>query len=66
MVGLRVDRPFNTLPESAAAHEPQRSPQGGLRVWLENDAVRMLAAARRASESYSDVILRLVEIEAGR
>jgi predicted CopG family antitoxin len=35
-------------------------------VWLETAVADKLAAMRGPGESYSDVILRLVEIEAGQ
>jgi hypothetical protein len=47
-----------TLPGSVGV-EPQRSPNGDYRVWLEPTIANRLAAMRRPGESYSEVILRL-------
>jgi hypothetical protein len=42
----------------------QGSPQGGVFLWLDKVTVNQLAALRGSDESYSDVILRLAELEA--
>ena len=34
-------------------------------IWIERPWLNKLAALRGAGESYSDVILRLIELEAG-
>jgi len=39
---------------------------GQVAIWLDQAVVDRLAAMRRPGESYSDVIVRLVEIEARR
>ena len=44
--------------------EPQLNEKGQRLVWLEAAVVDRLAAMRGPGESYSDVILRLIEIEA--
>jgi hypothetical protein len=44
-------------------YEPQLGPNGQRLIWLESAVLDRLAAMRGPGESYSDVILRLVEIE---
>jgi hypothetical protein len=51
-----------TLPGSVGV-EPQRAPNGDCFVWLDPRLVNRLKALRGPGESYSDVILRLVEVE---
>ena len=53
-----------TLPLGSLGYEAQLDAQGQRLIWVEAAAVDRLAALRGAGESYSDVILRLVEIEA--
>ena len=50
----------------AAIHgqEPPRSPQSGFDLWLDKSTVERLAALRGPGEGFSDVILRLAELEA--
>jgi hypothetical protein len=55
-----------TLPLGSVGYEPQLDAQGQRLLWLETASADRLAAMRRPGESYSDVILRLVEIEAGQ
>ena len=45
--------------------EPRRSPEGGYSIWLAPTpkALKRLEAVRGPSESYSDAILRLAEME---
>ena len=43
--------------------EPRRSPEGGYSIWLAPKALKRLEAVRGSSESYSDAILRLAEME---
>ena len=43
--------------------EPRRSPEGGYSIWLAPKALKRLEAVRGPSESYSDAILRLAEME---
>lgn len=49
----------------AAIHgqEPQGSPQGGFLIWLDKSTAERLEALRAPDMSYSDVILRLAEME---
>jgi hypothetical protein len=54
----------NTLPLGSTAFEPELGPNGERFIWLEPLFVDCLAALRGPGESCSDVILRLVEIEA--
>jgi hypothetical protein len=53
-----------TLPFGNVGFETQRNERGEHMIWLEARVVDRLVALRRERESYSDVILRLVEIEA--
>ena len=49
----------------AAIHrqEPQGSPQAGKFLWLDKQTAERLEALKGPAESYSDVILRLAEME---
>ncbi len=49
-----------TLPASFAM-EQEMAPDGEYRVWLPRRVVERLIARREPSETFSDVILRLVE-----
>ena len=53
-----------TLPLGSVGFEPKVDAQGQRLIWLEAAVVDRLTAMRRPNESLSDVILRLVEIEA--
>ena len=53
-----------TLPLGSVGYEAQTDARGERLVWIEAAAVDKLRALRRDGESYPDVILRLVEIEA--
>ena len=55
-----------TLPLVSVAFEPQMTANGERWVWFEDHIVNKLAAIRRLGERDSDVILRLVELEAGQ
>ena len=52
------------LPLGRVVYEPRLNAQGERLIWVERIALDKLDAMRGADESYSDVILRLVEIEA--
>jgi hypothetical protein len=54
-----------TLPIGSVAYEPQLNAKGERFVWLEPPVADRLTAMRGPDESYSDVILRLVALEAG-
>jgi hypothetical protein len=54
-----------TLPLGSVAVEPYFSVKGERTVWLEPHVVDRLSAMRGPAESYSDVILRLVEASYG-
>jgi hypothetical protein len=54
-----------TLPLGSVAVEPYFNEKGERVVWLDEVWVDRLGAMRGPGESYSDVILRLVESEAG-
>jgi hypothetical protein len=54
-----------TLPLGSVAVEAEANERRGRHVWLEERMTR-LGAMRGPGESYSDVILPLVEVEAGR
>jgi hypothetical protein len=53
-----------TLPLGSVGYEPQLNAKGERLIWVERPLLDRLAAMRGRGESYSDVILRLVEIEA--
>ena len=55
-----------TLPLGSLGFEPEPNAKGERLVWLEALVVDRLAAMRGPGESYSDVILRMVEIERGK
>jgi hypothetical protein len=50
-----------TMPGSVGA-EPERAPSGDYRNWLDPGVVNRLKTMRGPRESYSDVIVRLVEL----
>lgn len=53
-----------TLPVGSVGFEHEPNAEGELLIWLNAAVVDRLAAMRRPGETYSDVILRLVELEA--
>jgi hypothetical protein len=53
-----------TLPLGSGAVEPYYNERGERTVWLEDTMDDRLGAMRRPGESYSEVILRLVETTA--
>jgi hypothetical protein len=53
-----------TLPLGNVVYENEVTERGERTVWLDPSLVNRLKAMRGAGESYSDVILRLVEMEA--
>jgi hypothetical protein len=53
-----------TLPLGSLGYEAEANERGERYVWLEEGWVNKLGALRGPGESYSDVILRLVELEA--
>ena len=55
-----------TMPLGTVAFEQDLNGMGQRYVWLEVAVADRLSAMRRADESYSDVILRLVEVVDGR
>jgi len=50
-----------TLPLGSVGYENQASERGERLIWLEPTVVNRLRAMRGPGESYSDVILRLIE-----
>jgi hypothetical protein len=54
-----------TLPLGSVGYENKANEQGERHVWLAPTVVDRLAAMRVPGESYSDVILQLVKVEAG-
>ncbi len=61
--GVRGDR--RDAPARIIGYEARLNAKGERLIWVEASVVDRLAALRGPGESYSDVILRLVEIEAG-
>jgi hypothetical protein len=55
----------STIPVGFVAFDPEPNEKGERLIWLEAAVVDKLGAMRRPGESYSDLILWLVEIEAG-
>ena len=55
-----------TLPLCSVGYEPQLNAKGERLIWLEAAVADCLMAMRGPAESYSDVILRLVELDAGQ
>jgi hypothetical protein len=55
-----------TLPLGSVAVEPYFNDRGERVVWLDEVWVDRLGAMRGPGESYSDVIMRLVEMEPAR
>ena len=55
-----------TLPLGSVGFENKVNERGERLIWLDRAIADRLRALRGPGESYSDVILRLVEIEAGR
>ncbi len=58
------DAVASTLPLGSMGYEPEPDARGERLVWLETAVVNRLMAMRGPGESYSDVILRLIEVEA--
>jgi hypothetical protein len=52
-----------TLPLGSVGYEPERSPSGGVFIWLDRRTVDKLPTMRGKGERYSDVIMRLVALE---
>ena len=50
-----------TAPLGRIVYEPERNAHGQRVIWVERLALNKLAAQRRSGESYSDVILRLID-----
>ena len=55
-----------TLPLGSLGFEPEPNEKGERLIWIERAVVDRLMALRGPGESYSDVILRLVQLEANR
>jgi hypothetical protein len=55
-----------TLPLGTVGYESEPSPKGERWIWLEETWLNKLDAIRMPGESYSDVILWLVQIEAAQ
>jgi hypothetical protein len=55
-----------TLPLGSVAVEPEASERGERTVWLEEVWVNRLVAMRGPGESYSNAILKLVEMEGAK
>jgi len=66
-IGVTVEAyeaPVATLPVGTVACEPQLSAKCERLIWTEEIWRNKLDAMRKPGESYSDLILRLVEVEA--
>ena len=51
-----------TLGLGSVGYEPQTNAKGERMIWIEDHWLSKLCALRRPGESYSDVILRIVEL----
>jgi hypothetical protein len=60
------DAVASTLPLGSVGFEREAAAKGERLVWLTASVVDRLAALRGPGESYSDVIMRLVEFEGAR
>jgi hypothetical protein len=54
-----------TLPDGADSLPPQPDGRGAVRIWLDRKFIDRLAQMRGPGESYSDVVVRLVEASEG-
>jgi hypothetical protein len=54
-----------TLPLGSVGYENATNERGERLIWIDDRQADKLGAMRGPEESYSDVILRLVEVEAG-
>jgi hypothetical protein len=54
----------STLPLGSVGYENEVNECGERLIWLGPDVVNRLRAMRGPGESYSDVILRLIEVDA--
>ncbi len=61
---IACDAIASTLPLGSVGYEAEPDEKGQRLVWVEAAVLARLWTMRRPGESYSDVILRLVEIEA--
>jgi hypothetical protein len=52
------------MPLGSVEYEPEANARGERLIWVERIALDKLTQLRGPGESYSDVVLRLVEIEA--
>ena len=70
MIRISVNQPAfegtRALPFGSAVFDREPDVNGEYQIWLARAVVDWLKAMRAPSESYSDVILQLVEIEASR
>jgi hypothetical protein len=55
-----------TLPLGSVGYETKLSDDGRIFIWLEKGALSLLDALRQPGEGYSEVILRMAQIEASR
>jgi hypothetical protein len=55
-----------TPPLGSVGYEAKLNANGERLIWVETPGADKLVAIRRPGESYSDVLLRLVEAERGR
>jgi hypothetical protein len=60
------DAVAETLPFGSTPYEAKPTADGGYFIWLEKGSLARLDALRRPGEGYSEVILRMAEIEASR
>jgi hypothetical protein len=61
---IAFDAIASTLPLGSVGYEAEPHEKGQRLIWVEAAVLERLRTMRRPGESYGDVILRLVEIEA--
>jgi hypothetical protein len=61
---IAYDAIASTLPLGSVGYEAEPDEKGQRLIWVEAAVLERLRTMHRPGESYSDVILRLVEIEA--
>jgi hypothetical protein len=55
-----------TLPFGSVGYDAEVTPTGERFIWLEKEALSKLDALRQPGEGYSEVILRMAQIEASK
>jgi hypothetical protein len=64
ITGAAIKATTATLPLGSVAYEAEVTEKGERLIWLEDAMADRLGAMRKPGESYSDAVLRLVEMKA--